>query len=299
MSFFYLSAIIFGAVCGWVFPASTVFSVCVMPLLAGLLLATFVSVPRLDSSIFPAMPRRFLLVLGIANGVIAPSCAWLLTRLLAAESTLEQAVSLGALLVLLTPCVDYVVVFAQKAGGNAARLALVTPLLLVAQLMIVPIIAGRSVDSMRLLSSVGLLIVVPLGAAWFIQRYLPSLVLPVSRAMDPLMVAVLWVIASSTVPLLSLPVSVFALLALVFASFATASGLCTFVLATALKVEWTDRVNCTFSAMTRNSLVMMPLALSFDNPVIPAVFVCQTFVELVVLHGAVGLFSRWSAESTT
>lgn len=48
----------------------------------------------------------------------------------------DQTVRLGVLLVLLCPCVDYVVVFSGLAGGSNRRLLAATPLLLVAQMLL-------------------------------------------------------------------------------------------------------------------------------------------------------------------
>ena len=51
----------------------------------------------------------------------------------------DQAVRLGVLLVLLTPCVDYVIVFSGLAGASSHRLLAATPLLLIAQMLLLPL----------------------------------------------------------------------------------------------------------------------------------------------------------------
>lgn len=105
------------------------------PVLAALLFATFLQVP------FTALTRafrdaRFLAVVLVANFVVAPLVVWALTPLVPAG----QAVLLGVLLVLLTPCVDYVIVFvivfSGLAGGASHRLLAAAPLLMLAQLLL-------------------------------------------------------------------------------------------------------------------------------------------------------------------
>ena len=51
----------------------------------------------------------------------------------------DPAVRIGVLLVLLCPCVDYVIVFSGLAGGSNHRLVAVTPILLVVQMLLLPI----------------------------------------------------------------------------------------------------------------------------------------------------------------
>jgi ACR3 family arsenite efflux pump ArsB len=67
-----------------------------------------------------------LAVLGVVlvlNFVVVPVVVFGLSRAVAAD----QAVLVGVLFVLLTPCVDYVIVFTGLAGGARARLLAATP----------------------------------------------------------------------------------------------------------------------------------------------------------------------------
>lgn len=94
-------------------------------MLGALLYATFLQVP------FTAVGRairggRFLSAVLVLNFVLVPVVVYGLTRFLPDD----RAVLLGVLLVLLTPCVDYVIVFSGLAGGSADRLLAATPLLM-------------------------------------------------------------------------------------------------------------------------------------------------------------------------
>ena len=84
---------------------------------------------------------------------------------------------LGVLLVLLTPCIDYVIVFTGLAGGARAKLLAAAPLLMLLQLALLPLylfaFAGREfvgvIDVAPFAEAFLLLIVVPLAAAAAVQ----------------------------------------------------------------------------------------------------------------------------------
>ena len=264
------------------------------PVLALLLFATFLQVPARR---FGAALRdgRFLAVLLGVNFLVVPVLVFVLTRGVADD----RALLVGALLVLLTPCVDYVIVFTGLAGGSAERLLAASPVLLAAQvpalLLLVPVMAGPdvldSVDPAPFLRALGVLIALPLAAAWLLQPVARRR--PLARrveqtataAMTPLLMLTLWVVAASQTPALGSRwgwlVPVLALFA-VFGAVMSVLG--------AVVARWagfgapTGRA-LLFSGVTRNSLVVLPLALALPVELgpVPAVVVSQTLVELVLM----------------
>ncbi|GAA0658878.1 hypothetical protein GCM10010193_07040 [Kitasatospora atroaurantiaca] len=70
----------------------------------------------------------------VVNFVVVPLVVAAMFTFLPAD----QAVRLGVLLVLLCPCVDYVIVFSGLASGSNRRLLAATPVLLVAQMLLLP-----------------------------------------------------------------------------------------------------------------------------------------------------------------
>ena len=161
------------------------------------------------------------------------------------------------------------------------------PLLMLAQMLalpvLVPLLAGGAGSGLfspvPFLRALVLLILLPLFLAAVLQRLVPALDL--SSAMVPLMVAVLLTVAASQTPralaggtalLALLPVYV------VFLVLAVAAGLGISRLA---RLEVPEARAVTFSGATRNSLVVLPLALSMPSPLVPAAVVAQTLVELV------------------
>ena len=121
----YVVAIAGGAVAGGFTPGSQRVEAAINPAIALLLLATFLAVPF--ASIGQALKDvRFLVALVLLNFVLVPIVVFALSRFVAHD----QALLIGVLLVLLTPCVDYVMVFSALAGAAHERLLAAAPLLM-------------------------------------------------------------------------------------------------------------------------------------------------------------------------
>src|SRR5699024_3187907 len=182
------------------------------PVLALLLYATFLGFP------FVVIGRafrewRFLATLFAVNVGLVPPVAWLLSRIV----THDPVLVVGVLLVLLAPCIDYVIVFTGLAGGDVRRLLAATPVLMLAQMALLPVflwalVGGDTVavlDPGPFVEAFLLLIVLPLAAAAVTQ--LISRRAPVGRAweacvasaMVPLMVATLAVVVASQISAVS------------------------------------------------------------------------------------------------
>lgn len=104
------------------------------PVLAALLYATFLQVP-FTSLTASFRDGRFLAAVLVVNFLLVPLVVWGLTLALPDD----RGVLLGVLLVLLAPCIDYVIVFAGLAGGSAQRLLAAAPLLMLAQMALLPL----------------------------------------------------------------------------------------------------------------------------------------------------------------
>ncbi|MFC6259280.1 arsenic resistance protein, partial [Kocuria oceani] len=129
----YLGAIAAAVLVGWAVPGAPALAPAVTPVLGLLLFATFLAVP------FAAIGRaftdlRFLAAVLVVNFAVVPVVVLLLSRAVADH----EAVLIGVLLVLLAPCVDYVIVFTGLAGGAADRLLAAAPLLMLGQMLLLP-----------------------------------------------------------------------------------------------------------------------------------------------------------------
>lgn len=305
----YLAAIALGVVVGLTAPASApVLESAINPTLAALLYATFLAVPfaRIGQAL---RDGRFLAAVLVLNFVLVPIVVFALSRVVAHDTALLA----GVLLVLLTPCVDYVIVFAHLAGGARERLLAATPLLMLAQLVLLPgylwIMAGPelvgAIDPGPFVEAFGLLIVLPLALAAVTQllartlRPVRVLETGVLGVMVPLMMLVLAVVVGSQVHAVGERLAGLAVLVPLFAAFAAVTAVLGLLVARAARMRRPERIATVFSGVTRNSLVVLPLALALPASLSPAplVVVTQTLVELVVMVVLVALFRRRAARA--
>ena len=206
----YLGALAAGAAAGWGWPAgASMWEAAIYPVLGLVLYATFLQVPftRLTAAFRDA---RFLGAVLAVNFVIVPLVVALLTMML----PLPQAVLLGVLLTLLTPCIDYVIVFSRLAGGDSQRLLAAAPLLMLAQMALLPVylwlfVGPDLADIVAIgpfLEAFGILIVVPLVLAWATEvlagrhRSGAAVTSAMTAAMVPLMAATLFVVVAGQFP---------------------------------------------------------------------------------------------------
>lgn len=297
----YLAAIALGALVGLTAPASApVLGAAITPALGMLLYATFLAVPfaRIGHAL---RDGRFLAAVLVLNFVLVPIVVFALSRFVAHDAALLA----GVLLVLLTPCVDYVIVFAHLAGGARERLLAATPLLMVAQLVLLPgylwIMAGPElVDGIEpgpFVEAFGLLIVLPLALAAVTQlltrRLRPFRVVEagVLGVMVPLMMLVLAVVVGSQVHAVRERLAGLAVLVPLFVTFAAIAAVLGLLVAKIARMRRPERIATMFSGVTRNSLVVLPLALALPASLslAPLVVVTQTLVELVVMVVLVAL----------
>lgn len=286
----YLVAIAAGAALGLLAPASApALGAAITPLLALLLFATFLGMPLFEL-VHGLRDVRFVAVLLVLNFAVAPIVAFALSRLVADD----EGLLLGVLLVLLTPCVDYVVVFTGLAGGARLRLLAATPLLLVAQMLLLPGflwafgVSART-DPAPFLDALLLLIVLPLGAAALAQLLaaragfgrMPDQAASVS--MVPLMMLTLLAVVGSQVAAIGVQASALLRVVPVYALFLAAMVALGVVAARTARLPVPEARALVFSGATRNSLVVLPLALAAPAATTPLAVVTQTLVELVGL----------------
>ncbi|MGW5054989.1 arsenic resistance protein [Actinokineospora sp. NPDC004072] len=127
----YLAAMAVGGLLGWTLPAAGPgLAHAINPVLGALLYVTFLQVPAAEL-LRSLHDGRFLSATLAVNFLLVPAVVVAIVVFLPAD----QAVRIGVLLVLLTPCVDYVIVFCGLAGGSSRRLLAATPLLLIAQML--------------------------------------------------------------------------------------------------------------------------------------------------------------------
>lgn len=289
----YLGAIVIGAAAGLLLPdTAPALAATTTPALGLLLFATFLGVPLVDVA-RSLRDGRFLATVLLVNFLVVPAIVWVLTRPIAGD----QGLLVGVLLVLLTPCVDYVIVFTGLAGGDKARLLAATPLLMLFQLLLLPaylwLFAGTEtaglIEVQPFAEAFLFLVVLPLVAAAAVQSAASRLAAArrlsavMAGGMVPLMVLTLAAVVGSQIVGLGGEVAALAGLVpiyLIFLALTLAVGIGAAKMA---KLDVAASRAVTFSAATRNSLVVLPLALAVPPSLglAPLAVVTQTLVELV------------------
>lgn len=291
----YLLALAAGGLVGVLAPQrSPALGPAIEPVLAVLLFATFRQVP------FTALAQafrdgRFLVAVLAVNFLVVPLVVLGLTRLLPDD----RAVLLGALLVLLAPCIDYVIVFSGLAGGSSQRLLAAAPLLMLAQLALLPVylllFVGRDladiVDPGPFVRAFVVLIVIPLTLALLTEllarrhRAGAFVTQVLTGLMVVLLAATLFLVVASQTPQVRDSLGTVLRVVPVYAVFAIVMAAVGRVAARLFRLDAPAGRALLFSGVTRNSLVVLPLALALpDRYALAAVIVVtQTLVELVAM----------------
>lgn len=290
----YFVAVVLAAVAGlWSSAFAEWMEASITPLIAVLMYAMFLQIPFLGLRAAFAN-RRFLGALLFANFLLVPLLVWLITLPLAAN----KALLAGALLVLLTPCIDYVVVFTHLGKGDSRLVLAATPILLLLQLALLPLylhlmLGGESgvviavepfVEAFLLLILAPLLLAVAtelLGGRSTVVRHWSAgwAWLPV-----PAMAAVLVAVVGSQVAAVMQQMATLAPVLPIYALFLALAPALGALAARLFRLQAPAARAVAFSASTRNSLVVLPLALALPEEIrglAAAAIITQTLMELV------------------
>ncbi|WP_435101306.1 arsenic resistance protein [Halarchaeum sp. P4] len=261
------------------------------PVLAVLLYVTFLEIPFVRFRRAFTNARFITAALGM-NFLVVPAVVWVLTRVLPPD----PVVLVGVYLVLLTPCIDYVITFTALADGDSEQLVATTPALLLVQLLLLPVylwlFVGRDVATIveagPFLEAFGLLIALPLTLAWLTELWAGRSAsgrtwqaamgwLPV-----PMMGVTLFVVVTSQLPRIQESVGRILVVVPVYVAFLLVMPVLGRLAAGVLRMDVGEGRALVFTSVTRNSLVVLPLALALPPgyELAPAIVVTQTLVEL-------------------
>ena len=288
----YFAAVVIAALVALTIPGTTVLESAINPALALMLYVTFLQVPLAElKRAFGQL--RFLGALLIANFIVIPLLVWGLIQFLPTDPMLR----LGVLLVLLTPCIDYVVTFAQLGRADARLLLASTPALLIAQMVLLPGYLGlfmgedaaRLVEAGPFIHAFVWLIAIPLALAAITQLWAAKNTLGARASAGlgllsvPATALVLVVVVAAVLPQVGPAIGSALNVVPIYIAFAVLVPLLGWLVGRLFGMEAPIGRAIAFSAATRNSLVVLPLAFSVPGaiPVLPAVIVTQTLVELL------------------
>ncbi|NMR31935.1 MULTISPECIES: arsenic resistance protein [Crystallibacter] len=300
----YLLAIIVGAVFGWLVPAASgPLEQAINPVLGLLLFATFLGIPFASTS-QAVRDVRFMATVLVLNFVVVPAVVFGLSRFIAHD----QALLIGVMMVLLTPCIDYVIVFSGLAGGANERLLAAAPLLMLTQMLLLPLYLllfigpglVSAIEPGPFIEALVLLIIIPLVLAaltqWWSRRAAAGrdVMAVMEGLMVPLMMLTLAVVIGSQIVGVGHELASLLSVIPVYAAFLV---LMVPVGKAAARVAGLDAGSTKaviFSGATRNSLVILPLALALPEPLalVSLVVVTQTLVELLGMVAYVKLLPR-------
>lgn len=300
----YLAAIALGLAAGSVWPAQAPrLETLLWPALALLLFATFLQVPLLQLRA-ALRDRRFAAAVLLGNFVLLPLLAWGLV----AAFGLEPALRLGVLLVLLVPCTDWFITFSQLGRGDVPRAIAITPLNLVLQLLLLPVYLWLMADGgglgawdWRLPGPAVLLVLAPLGLAAVAERWIGARA-GRARLRDaaawwpvPLLALVLFLVAGAQAAMALQAAPALWRLVPLFVLFLTGAALLARGLAAWLRLPPAPGRTLAFSLGTRNSFVVLPLALALPPgwELAALAIVLQSLVELLGMVAYVWLVPRW------
>lgn len=305
----YFGAILVAVLLSLVVPATTELEAGINPALALMLFVTFLQVPLADLG--KALLRvRFLAALIVVNFLAVPVLVLVLIQLLPAD----PMVRLGVLLVLLTPCIDYVVTFAHIGRADAKLLLASTPALLVLQMLLLPFYLGLFLgDGAADLVQIGpflhafvWLIAIPLVMAALLHLgavrsgRLARAANLLGLMPVPATALVLFMVFASVVPQLGLAMESALRTVPAYIAYAVAAPLIGWFTGRLAGLDAAAGRAIAFSAGTRNSLVVLPLAFAVPNamPLLPAIIVTQTVVELIASLGYMRVMPMLGRAST-
>jgi ACR3 family arsenite transporter len=274
------------------------------PVLAVLLYVTFLEIPFVRLRRAFTNGRFMLAALGI-NFLVVPVVVFALTRFLPQN----PVILVGAFMVLLTPCIDYVISFTELAGGDSEQITAATPVLLLVQLLLLPgylwVFMGEQVAAFiqagPFIEAFVLIIALPLTLAWLTEvgaersetgkrwkdamEWLPA----------PMMSVTLFVVIASQLPRVESSIGQIAVVVPVYIAFLIVMPLLGRLAANLLQMDAGESRALVFTSVTRNSLVILPLALALPSgyELVPAVVVTQTLVELAGMVALSRIVPTW------
>lgn len=297
----YLGCIGLGVAAGTLIPAlAQTLEKLLWPLLGLLLYTTFTQIPLLGV-VRSVTNGRFMAALLVGNFLAIPAFLALCVLWL----PLSPAVLAGVLLVLLVPCTDWFISFTHLGKGNASQAIAAAPLLLLVQILALPVYLWLFLGaewfqltlSASLLSAFVGLILLPLTLAG-LTEYAGARQLRIKQATHhlgllpvPLLALVVFIIAASQVNSLNGLYQVMAQVVLIFIGFLVFAGWLGKLLGKLFRLPAASARTLAFSFGTRNSFVMLPIALTLPDAWQTAVVVI-VFQSLVELFGMI-VYLRW------
>ncbi|MEJ5338809.1 MAG: hypothetical protein WHS43_04055 [Aquificaceae bacterium] len=260
----------------------------ITPFLFLMLLGIFLNIPIGEISRAYRGGRFFLLSLAV-NFLATPAVAYLLGLFFLRE---EPALWIGFLMLLVTPCTDWYLVFTAMAGGNLPLSLSILPVNFLLQVALLPVYLELffaeegSVDMWSILRGIVIVILIPLLLTQILRRtgLAGKLSLLEKGQTLFLALAITAMFASQGEAIKANPLLFLKMLPplFFFFLFAFLSGM---LLGRLFLKSYRDTASLTFTLMARNSPIALAIALTAfeDEPLVALALVIGPLIELPVL----------------
>ena len=251
---------------------------------------------------------RFTLAAVVINFVFTPLFGYLLGKVFFPGSL---DIRIGLLMLLVTPCTDWYLVFTGLSKGNVELGMSILPLNLILQIVLLPVyllvLIGSEVtmDVAALIGSVAMVLVIPFVLSCItkaITKNKPKFQNFLSEQGDNLQLlflcfAVVVMFASEGKNLIDNPmllVQMFVPLLIFFAVLFCVSQ----IVGSLMKFPKRDIVSLNFTTLARNSPLSLAIAVATfpDRPLISLALVIGPLIELPVLSVISGILKKWNSD---
>ncbi|MBA1352422.1 MULTISPECIES: arsenic resistance protein [Staphylococcus] len=238
---------------------------------------------------------KSILALLISNFIVIPLFVYGLIQLFDIS---DAPTLIGLYLVLLTPCIDYVLVFNALGKGNERLMLFATPLLFICQILLLPLYFTlflntdifSQIDILPFFKSFLMFIIFPLLLALLLQyssnksKNINQILKFTSWLPEIFMALVLFSIVGSQINKIIHNLNIVITVIPIYICFLIIAPLIGTLCGKLFKVTQETKRTIAFSSSTRNALVVLPLALGLPNhwvTITTTVIITQTLCELL------------------
>lgn len=271
----------------------------IVPLLVAMLYITFLQIP-IEEIKKAFKNNKFTYTSVIINFVWTPILAWLLALLFLGDN---PAIYIGFIMLMVTPCTDWYLIFTGIAKGNVALSTAILPLNLILQVILLPIylliFGGKTgvIEFPFLMESIIIALFLPLVLAFLTKTFLTKTVLKNKQQLRDNLISTL-----SALPIIFLSLAIVAMFAsqgqllldnLDLMWKITTPILLFFILnfvvgqkvGQLMKFPYKDRASLSLTTLARNSPIALAIALTAfpDQPLLSLTLVIGPLLELPIL----------------
>lgn len=259
----------------------------VVPLLMVLLFLIFLDVPFRDIPV-SIKNYKFTFISLAINFIWTPLLSYLLGYIFLAD---QPVLWLGLVMLLVTPCTDWYIIFTNIAKGNTALSTTILPINFILQIILLPVYIYLFFGvfewvSFNVVFQMMLTLMIPLGLAILVKLIFPGEYLSRLSSLSPIILsmAVLSIFASerdtlfnnlNLLQIILIPILLFFVITFFISNFA----------ARILEFNYRDTVSLVMTTMARNSPLALAIAVVVfdDMPIITLALIIGPLIEIPIL----------------